>query len=216
MSITSALPKSPARRNRSPNSKASTTRYVKECLHEFGMSFAPHVNETLKSMGLSQVDADRPDRVFGRIVYDHKAPGIWSSSQGIQGAQDRIQRHRFLLSANPPPQTPSSRSDRARSKPCREGESSCGKFWPSDTAGRSSSPHIAGGVSELRHQISNGIALRFDESRKVLPHDRSWEKVGLSAKNPCGWFLLLVKKIGSLLHRNEARRRRLFRGIRHG
>ena len=27
---------------------------LKECLHEFGISFDPHVNETLKSMGLSQ------------------------------------------------------------------------------------------------------------------------------------------------------------------
>lgn len=85
MSITSALPKSPARRNRSPNSKVSATRYVKECLHEFGMSFAPHVNETLKSMGLSQVDADRPDRVFGRIVYDHKAPGIGRPRRAFKG-----------------------------------------------------------------------------------------------------------------------------------
>ena len=41
---------------------------LKECLNDFGIQFDPHVNETLKSMGLSQVDAGRPDGVFGHIV----------------------------------------------------------------------------------------------------------------------------------------------------
>jgi len=36
---------------------------LKACLAEFGIEFDPHVNETLKSMGLTQVDADRPDGV---------------------------------------------------------------------------------------------------------------------------------------------------------
>ena len=31
---------------------------LKECLLEFGVSFDPYVNETLTSMGLSQIDAD--------------------------------------------------------------------------------------------------------------------------------------------------------------
>jgi hypothetical protein len=45
---------------------------LKECLHDFGIRFDPSVNEALRSMGLSQVDADRPDGVFGHIVYDYK------------------------------------------------------------------------------------------------------------------------------------------------
>lgn len=66
---------------------------LKECLHEFGIPFDPHVNETLKSMGLSQVDADRPDGVFGHIVYDYKAPGKLSSAKDLQGAKDQVERY---------------------------------------------------------------------------------------------------------------------------
>lgn len=66
---------------------------LKECLHEFGIPFDPHVNETLKSMGLSQVDADRPDGVFGHIVYDYKAPGVLSSAKDLQGAKDQVERY---------------------------------------------------------------------------------------------------------------------------
>lgn len=66
---------------------------LKECLHEFGIPFDPHVNETLKSMGLSQIDADRPDGVFGHIVYDYKAPGVLSSSKSLQEAKDQVERY---------------------------------------------------------------------------------------------------------------------------
>lgn len=66
---------------------------LKECLHEFGIQFDPHVNETLKSMGLSQVNADRPDGVFGHIVYDYKAPGVLSSLKDLKGAKDQIERY---------------------------------------------------------------------------------------------------------------------------
>lgn len=66
---------------------------LKECLHEFGISFDPRVNETLKSMGLSQIDADRPDGVFGHIVYDYKAPGVLSSVRDLQEAKNQIERY---------------------------------------------------------------------------------------------------------------------------
>lgn len=66
---------------------------LKECLHEFGIPFDPHVNETLKSMGLSQIDADRPDGVFGHIVYDYKAPGVLSSAKDLQEAKDQVERY---------------------------------------------------------------------------------------------------------------------------
>ncbi|MCD6295990.1 MAG: SAM-dependent DNA methyltransferase [Deltaproteobacteria bacterium] len=66
---------------------------LKECLAEFGINFDPHVNETLKSMGLSQVDADRPDGVFGHIVYDYKAPRILSSSRDLEGAKEQVERY---------------------------------------------------------------------------------------------------------------------------
>ena len=68
-------------------------RILKECLRDMGMAFDPHVNETLKEMGLSQVDAYRPDGVFGHIVYDYKAPGFLSNTKRIQGAQKQLERY---------------------------------------------------------------------------------------------------------------------------
>ena len=65
---------------------------LKECLAEFGIAFDPHVNETLRSLGLSQVDADRPDGVFGHIVYDYKAPGKLSGAADLQKAKDQIEK----------------------------------------------------------------------------------------------------------------------------
>ena len=66
---------------------------LKECLADFGIDFDPHVNETLKSMGLSQVDADRLDGVFGHIVYDYKAPKVLSSVKNMQEAKQQIERY---------------------------------------------------------------------------------------------------------------------------
>jgi len=50
--------------------EVEATAVLRECLADFGVRFDPAINETLKSLGLSQVDADRPDGVFGHIVYD--------------------------------------------------------------------------------------------------------------------------------------------------
>lgn len=66
---------------------------LKECLANFGIDFDPHVNETLKSMGLSQVNADRPDGVFGHIVYDYKAPKILSSAKEQNKAKKQVERY---------------------------------------------------------------------------------------------------------------------------
>jgi hypothetical protein len=66
---------------------------LKECLAEFGIHFDPHVNETLKSMGLSQVDSDRPDGVFGHIVYDYKAPRLLSNPRELHEAKAKIERY---------------------------------------------------------------------------------------------------------------------------
>ena len=66
-------------------------RILKDCLGEYGIDFDPYVNETLKSMGLSQVNASRPDGVFGHIVYDYKAPGVLSSVKGLRDAKQQIE-----------------------------------------------------------------------------------------------------------------------------
>jgi len=66
---------------------------LKEILAEFGIKYDPYVNETLKSMGLGQVNADRPDGVFGHIVYDYKAPKLLESPHELQKAKKQIVKY---------------------------------------------------------------------------------------------------------------------------
>jgi N-6 DNA Methylase len=66
---------------------------LRDCLVKFGIDFDPHVNETLKGMGLSQVDADRPDGVFGHIVYDYKAPRTLSIPKELVAAKSQIEKY---------------------------------------------------------------------------------------------------------------------------
>lgn len=58
-----------ARRARSESKlQGELNQILKECLAEFGIEFDPHVDETLKAMGLSRVDASRPDGLFRHMV----------------------------------------------------------------------------------------------------------------------------------------------------
>ena len=66
---------------------------LKDCLAEFGIDFDPHVNETLKSMGLAQIDADRPDGVFGHIVYDYKAPGVLTVPKKLAESKSQLEQY---------------------------------------------------------------------------------------------------------------------------
>jgi len=66
---------------------------LKDCLAEFGIDFDPHVNETLKSMGLAQVDADRPDGVFGHIVYDYKAPKALFVPKKLAESKSKVEEY---------------------------------------------------------------------------------------------------------------------------
>jgi len=66
---------------------------LRDCLAEFGIDFDPHVNETLKSMGLAQIDADRPDGVFGHIVYDYKTPRILSVPNELGKSVSQIEKY---------------------------------------------------------------------------------------------------------------------------
>lgn len=62
-----------------------------ELLHQFGIKYKPSVNETLKSLGLSQVDSTRPDSLFGHVVLDYKAPKLFSSAKELAGAKSQIE-----------------------------------------------------------------------------------------------------------------------------
>lgn len=83
-----------ARKARSESKlEGELNQILKECLYKFGIAFDPYVNESLKRLGLSQIDADRPDGVFGHIVYDYKAPGTLSTSGGANRAKAQMQRY---------------------------------------------------------------------------------------------------------------------------
>lgn len=66
---------------------------LKELLSEFGVKYDPYVDETLQSMGLSQINADRPDGVFGHIVYDYKAPNLLAKPKELIKAKEQIIRY---------------------------------------------------------------------------------------------------------------------------
>ena len=53
--------------------------------------YDPHVNETLRSIGLSQIEAKRPDGLFGHIVYDYKAPGTLNVAGNLQSAKGQLE-----------------------------------------------------------------------------------------------------------------------------
>src|SRR5437870_2236831 len=60
-------------------------------LHE--IPYAPSVNETLKSQGLSQVDSTRPDSLFGHVVLDYKSPNLLSSSRHVLKSQQQMEAY---------------------------------------------------------------------------------------------------------------------------
>ena len=99
---------------------------LKECLAEFGVAFDPHVNETLRGLGLSQVDTDRPDGVFGHIVYDYKAPGKLSNAADLQKAKDQIEKKYLDKITGGHEASPAA---------CATGSATCATAFPSSTAG---------------------------------------------------------------------------------
>lgn len=66
------------------------SQVLKEMLGDFGIEYDPYVNESLKSMGLSQMNSDRPDGVFGHIVHDYKAPNLLSKPTELKKAKNQI------------------------------------------------------------------------------------------------------------------------------
>ena len=73
--------------------EVEVTSILRKCLGEFGIKFDPAVDETLKSLGLSQVNADRPDGVFGHIVYDFKEPNLLAGASALRAGKAQIERY---------------------------------------------------------------------------------------------------------------------------
>uniref|UniRef100_A0A7V3N4D7 DNA methylase adenine-specific domain-containing protein n=1 Tax=candidate division CPR3 bacterium TaxID=2268181 RepID=A0A7V3N4D7_UNCC3 len=66
---------------------------LRELLGEFGIKFDPYVDETLQNMGLAQINADRPDGVFGHIVYDYKSPNLLNKPKELLKAKEQIVKY---------------------------------------------------------------------------------------------------------------------------
>ena len=64
---------------------------LKDLLSNFSIDYDPAVNETLKSLGLSQVDSDRPDSLFGHVVLDYKAPYLLQSEKNLLESKRQIE-----------------------------------------------------------------------------------------------------------------------------
>jgi len=60
---------------------------LKELLAIPGIRYNPVVNETLRSLGYSQVSSDRPDSLFGHVVLDYKNPGTLAVPQKLADAK---------------------------------------------------------------------------------------------------------------------------------
>jgi N-6 DNA Methylase len=75
-----------------------------ELLTAHGVTYKPSVNETLKSLGLSQVDSTRPDSLFGHVVLDYKAPRLLDSSKELTKARQQVEG--YLNSAGDNPDKP--------------------------------------------------------------------------------------------------------------
>lgn len=63
---------------------------LKELLGKHGIPYDPAVNETLKSLGLSQVSSDRPDSLFGHVVLDYKKPGLLATPAEVAKAKRKV------------------------------------------------------------------------------------------------------------------------------
>ncbi len=77
--------------------EVESTAVLRKCLNASGVDFDPAINESLKSLGLSQVDADRPDGVFGHIVYDYKEPDLLKSNAQLKKAEAQIERYLDII-----------------------------------------------------------------------------------------------------------------------
>jgi hypothetical protein len=79
------------------HAKSETSLQIKlepllaELLGNFDISYNPSVNETLKSLGLSQVDSTRPDSLFGHVVLDYKAPNLLLAPKELLIAKQQIE-----------------------------------------------------------------------------------------------------------------------------
>jgi len=95
-----------ARRARSEAKlEVELTPVFRKCFLQFGIKYDPAINETLRSLGLSQIDADRPDGVFGHIVYDYKSPNLLSVPSKLIKSKKQIEKYLEIITgghlANP-------------------------------------------------------------------------------------------------------------------
>jgi len=66
---------------------------LRELLAAYGIPYNPVVNETLRTLGYSQVSSDRPDSLFGHVVLDYKSPGNLAVPRELAAAKEQIERY---------------------------------------------------------------------------------------------------------------------------
>lgn len=66
---------------------------LKELLSSFDIPYDPIVNVTLKIQGLTQVNSNRPDSLFGHVVLDYKKPGTLEKAANIKKSRKQIEKY---------------------------------------------------------------------------------------------------------------------------
>ncbi|WP_441000757.1 N-6 DNA methylase [Fodinibius sp. SL11] len=71
--------------------EGEVNQILKECLAEYDIDFDPNVNTSLSNLGLCQIDASRPDGVFGHIIYDYKSPNSLNDTSTLKKSKQQLE-----------------------------------------------------------------------------------------------------------------------------
>lgn len=81
--------------------EVEVTPLLRELLAEYQVKYNPSINETLRSVGRSQVSAQRPDSLFGNVVLDYKVPGRLGRAREIKQSKAQIEGYLEEISSSP-------------------------------------------------------------------------------------------------------------------
>lgn len=79
---------------------------LRDLLAHNGIVYDPSVNESLSSLGFSQMSSDRPDSLFGHVVLDYKEPGLLRNPSLFQKSRIQVERYLNEVSGGGPLENP--------------------------------------------------------------------------------------------------------------
>lgn len=79
--------------------EVEVTPIIRDLLAIYEVAYDPHINETLKSVGRSEVSALRPDSLFGHVVMDYKLPGKLSNVTELGKSKKQIEDYLTVISS---------------------------------------------------------------------------------------------------------------------